>query len=149
MSVFRPGVTKKKLSGSAFSSGFTLFELLVTISIIGILLAIGVVSFTTAQRSGRDARRRADLTALRNALEEYKASSQLYPANCTDSTLISSVLPEGYPVDPQTGELYTSSCNTTQYCICAQLERTGSGNANASNCTDYTAGDYYCVQNLQ
>lgn len=55
--------------------GFTLIELLVVIAIIGILATIIVASFTSAQARGRDARRKADLDAVKKALELRKADS--------------------------------------------------------------------------
>lgn len=48
--------------------GFTLIELLVVIAIIGILAAFIVASFNTAQQKSRDARRKADLDAVKKAL---------------------------------------------------------------------------------
>lgn len=53
--------------------GFTLIELLVVIAIIGILATIIVASFTSAQQRSRDARRKADLDAVKKALELAKA----------------------------------------------------------------------------
>ena len=53
--------------------GFTLIELLVVIAIIGILATIIVASFTSAQQRGRDSRRKADLDAVKKALELAKA----------------------------------------------------------------------------
>lgn len=55
--------------------GFTLIELLVVISIIGILAAFIVASFTSAQAKSRDARRKADLDALKKSLELQKSDS--------------------------------------------------------------------------
>ncbi|MFZ1721320.1 MAG: type II secretion system protein, partial [Microgenomates group bacterium] len=59
---------KKVLGDSRFrtsrQSGFSLLELLVVISIIAILVAMGVAGFTTAQRKARDARRSGDLKAI-------------------------------------------------------------------------------------
>ena len=54
------------------SKGFTLIELLVVITIIGILATFIVASFTSAQRKGRDARRKNDLDAVKKALELVK-----------------------------------------------------------------------------
>ena len=51
--------------------GFTLIELLVVITIIGILIATATVSYTKAQQKGRDGRRKTDLKAIQQALENY------------------------------------------------------------------------------
>ena len=59
-------------------NGFSLLELLVVISIIGILIAISAVGFTTAQKRGRDARRRGDLKAWQDALEQTYAEHTNY-----------------------------------------------------------------------
>lgn len=133
-------------------SGFTLFELLVSISIIGILIALGTVSFTTAQQSGRDSRRRSDVTGIRNALEQYYAQNTAYPSVCSDAEVVD-VLPNGFPNDPKTGDPdygYEVTCSGDAYCVCALLEREGTGNSNVDDCTDFASnGDYFCAQNLQ
>lgn len=133
-------------------NGFTLLELLVTISIIGILMALATVSFTTAQRNGRDSRRRADVEGVRKALEQYQALNTQYPPDCSDLTDLETVLPNGLPRDPKNDApyVYYLTCSTTSYCMCAQLEQTGKGNANLNDCSDMAAGgDYFCAQNLQ
>ncbi len=63
----------KKSSPARKIFGFTLLELLVVISIIGILVAIGAASFSVAQRQGRDAKRRGDMKAVQNAMEQCRA----------------------------------------------------------------------------
>jgi prepilin-type N-terminal cleavage/methylation domain-containing protein len=136
-------------------SGFTLLELLVVISIIGILVALGTVSYTTAQQKARDAKRRGDLKAWSAALEQTNSAAvpPAYPAGCNPG----SNLPSGVPVDPKTGAAYsTAQCAATGYCLCAQLESGVGGNNNASTCggaaPSYTltgAGGYFCVVNQQ
>lgn len=59
--------------------GFSLIELLVVISIIGVLLATASVSWTNAQQKGRDGRRKADLRAIQQALELYINANGTYP----------------------------------------------------------------------
>lgn len=138
------------MSSRHFSRGFTLLELLVTISIIGILMALATVSFTTAQKNGRDSRRRADVENVRKALEQYYALNTQYPAVCDAASLVT-VLPNGLPTDPKNTApyQYVLACTTADYCICAALEQAGRGNASANDCSAMTAGDFYCAQNLQ
>lgn len=59
--------------------GFTLIEILVAITIIGILATIGLRSFTGAQTKSRDARRKSDLAAIQKALEVYYNDFGQYP----------------------------------------------------------------------
>lgn len=61
--------------------GFTLIELMVTVAIIAILVALGIGVFSRAQRNARDAVRRAALRGLKTALEIYKLESGNYPSS--------------------------------------------------------------------
>ncbi len=51
--------------------GFTVVELLITITIMGILLILAVVNLTSSQVNGRDSERKGDIEAISSNLESY------------------------------------------------------------------------------
>lgn len=135
------------------NKGFTLLELLVVIGIIGVLMALATVAYSTAQIGGRNARRKQDLIAIQNALEQYySVNSFKYPAaTCKDA---STYMKSAWPVDPNTAVDYAGvmACTTSSYCICATMEGSKGGNANATSCLSGTwvaNSSYFCVANLQ
>lgn len=100
--------------------GFTLIELLVTATIIIILTTIGLVSYSQALQGSRNARRKADLEIVRQALILYKADNGYYPdTNYAGLSSGGAALGTGYiaslPTDPKAGYLYTyaaGNCTT-------------------------------------
>ena len=60
---------------------FTLIELLIVISILGVLATIGLVAFRSAQFRGRDAQRKSDLKQISSALELYFSDYGRYPTS--------------------------------------------------------------------
>ncbi len=144
--------------------GFSLMELLIVIAIIAILVSVSVVSYSSAQKKGRDARRHTDLKALQNAWEQYYADNNAnYPATCgysvtpTPGVMSGTYLPGGMPYDPKSGptptpytSIVTPTCSTTSYCFCAGLE----GETNSkTDCAGAAAPSGYigldCVRSLQ
>ena len=59
--------------------GFTLVEILIVVTIIGILASIVLVGLGPFRGRGRDTRRIADLNQTQNALELYYTKYQRYP----------------------------------------------------------------------
>lgn len=59
--------------------GFTLVELMVAISIVAILSTVGMLMFSSAQESARDATRRGDIDNLANAISIYYAANKSLP----------------------------------------------------------------------
>ena len=59
--------------------GFTLMELLVVISVIAILIAVGITSYASINKRSRDARRKSDIEQVRSALELYRSAKGYYP----------------------------------------------------------------------
>ncbi len=107
--------------------GFTLIELLVVISIIGILVAVGVVSYTRAIQISRDAKRKTDLEQIRQALETYRSEIGAYPATSGWQTALSPTYITTMPTDPKGGsyDYKTTSTPATTYIVCASLELGG------------------------
>ena len=132
--------------------GFTLIELLITVSIIAVLTVVGVASFLNAQRKGRDARRKADLVAIQQSMENYFSNNNAYPAT---AAIAATAMANGIlPVDPSGVAYAASGVAATAYCYCtpAVLEVTGgTGNASNSTCTFATGATatYQCVKQQQ
>lgn len=133
--------------------GFTLLELLVVISIIGILIAVGTAAFTTAQKKGRDAKRVTDMKAIQSAFEQYFSENNTY-ATC--ATMASALSGGSLPTDPKNvaPNVYTCNGSTAGYCACTKLEGTSGANSTAASsgvtCSFSTSNPtYFCVQNLQ
>ncbi len=108
--------------------GFTLLELLVVIGIIAVLLGLGIVSYSTAQMKARDAKRRSDLHAFQNAMEQcYSINDFSYPTVTGDGT---DSISETCPADsntfsitsPTSGTVYSVTTSTSSYDITIPLE---------------------------
>lgn len=64
------------------SIGFTLIEVMVVVTIVGILSAVIFANFSKSSGVSRDAQRQADLRILQTAIELYKNENGRYPAGC-------------------------------------------------------------------
>jgi prepilin-type N-terminal cleavage/methylation domain-containing protein len=114
-------------------SAFTLIELLVVIAIIGILSGLIVISMNGSINSANDAKRKANIDAIRKALVIYGAlNGNVYPVEpgCTigggttpcnnlGSKLLE-LLPN-LPRDPVSGDYYTYASDGASYTIYAVL----------------------------
>ena len=135
---------KLDVSGQAMKKnfGFTLVELLVVISIIGILAAIALVSFTSSQKQARDTVRRSDTKQYQLSLENYaNRFGGLYPQRPDGSgvlawtTLCGDLGQTGCPQDPRyakdpsfvyqyqsSGTISDGTAAATAYVIWAKIE---------------------------
>lgn len=127
--------------------GFTLIELLVAITIIAILSLIGLSMYSSAQSAAKDAKRKKDIDAIANALEQkFDPVANTFPAP-NDS-----MFQNGLPKDPATQQDYSGypEDGALAYTICAKLDNNNgnSSDASGSKPSGQTA-TYYCKKNSQ
>ena len=82
------------------TSGFTLIELMIVITIILILLGIAAGNYTTSVHRAREAVLREDLQELRKAIDNYTLDKQAAPQSLDD--LVQAKYLHSVPVDPMT-----------------------------------------------
>jgi type II secretory pathway pseudopilin PulG len=132
----------KKISSKM---GYSLIELLVVATIIIVLMTIGMVSYRQSSRSGRNAKRKSDLEAVRQALVLYRNDNTEYPdpvaADDTNAAFeemlvtIVDYISFSSLTDPKSPTYdYTYGSNGLVFDLCATLE-TSSGT------------DSYCIDN--
>lgn len=68
-------------------SAFTLIELLIVITIIGILVGITLAISGGANQKAASDKIRAEVLAIANALEQYKIANDAYPSPGADSSV--------------------------------------------------------------
>ena len=64
--------------------GFTLIELIVVVTIIGILAGIALINVGTAQRKARETALRENLFQMRKAIDNFYADKQRYPSDLNE-----------------------------------------------------------------
>lgn len=88
------------MSTTRMSKGFTLIELMIVFTLIGILVGLAIPQYQTGIRRAREAALKADLTTMRTLINQYYTDKMEYPAS------LQSLVDEGYlreiPVDPIT-----------------------------------------------
>lgn len=108
-------------------SGYTLLELLVVIAVIAIIATVGIVSFSGTQKKARDTRRKADIDAITDALEQYYAlCGSVYPTPDVSGTKVPTSIVCGtqnimttVPTDPGTKVRYNMTGTATSFNVCA------------------------------
>jgi general secretion pathway protein G len=87
------------------ANGFTLIELMIVVSIIGILATLAVPSYQSSVVKAKEAALRQDLSTLRDVLDQHKADQGKYPPSL--SALVGAGYLRAIPKDPFTGTAST------------------------------------------
>ena len=132
--------------------GFTLIEILVTISIIGLLTMIGVTNFRVANQKARDGRRQGDLEQIKAALELYRTDEAEYPGGINAGDPIQSPTGTIYmnkvPTDPLSTQEYYFTSDGDTYTLCAALELDTSGACGGTSCGSGVTCNYQITSPL-
>lgn len=130
--------------GHVKKNGYTLLELIVVISIMALLIAGGVATYSALMKQSRDGRRKADLENIRSALEMYRSNTGSYPvalSTLTGPTIYLKSVPTD-PRSPTYSYYYTGS--SSDYTLGTYLETPGTDSC--GNCTigvcNYCMGPY-------
>jgi general secretion pathway protein G len=92
-------------------AGFTLVELVVVMSIIGILLMLAIPRYATSIRNAREAVLKEDLHVMRAAIDSYTMDKQKAPQSLDD--LVQDGYLKSIPEDPMTHSKDTWVTNTS------------------------------------
>lgn len=81
-------MVKKSTQSRAESAGFTLVELLIVISIIGVLSRFLFVNYAEVRIRGRDSQRKSELAEVKKSLRLFYNDYQTYPADNDSGDII-------------------------------------------------------------
>ncbi len=130
------------------TTGFTLVELMVVMSVVGILSSIVYANFSSSRAGARDEIRKSSLKSMQVAIELYKSQYGVYPPQgcvsavwagpgpqpaygCTADTYVTGLAPDfiaALPIDPRTentnghGFLYRSTGTDYKLMVLGSIE---------------------------
>jgi len=94
------------------SQGFTLIELLVVVAIIGILSAVGVVSYSGYKASAEKKQAEITLNSIYLAEQEYKSNNGEYLITTSQDKIVSDLFDGIDDLDGQAYTFKTTSADT-------------------------------------
>lgn len=127
------------------TKGFTLVEILVAVTILSILTAVGITTYGSMQERARDAKRKLDIEAISQAFEvNYNSKTGIYVTPAAEQ-----FANKLFPNPPRSGD-YKHALGTDNYSFiaCTKLEVGASTTAcdapDKSTCGLTTGNQCYC-----
>ncbi len=99
------GKKMKRVRGVKFEPGFTLIEILIVLSLIGILLGLAVPQYQMSMKRAREAVLKENLFIMRKMIDQYYQDKHKYPPSL--QALVEEHYLKAIPVDPITGSAET------------------------------------------
>jgi len=151
------------------SAGFTLVELLVSATIVGILVTLGAMNVRGSIIRGRNLDRKSVAEDAARAMEQYFADNNKYPAGVVDNlknagnAYLNPYLTKPLPlyVSPDvynngTDFVLETNAAGSSFCISAELENVANAGLNCATTTTQGTCNFsttntvrYCVQSRQ
>lgn len=137
------------------NTAFSFIEILVVVTIIGIIASVGMVTYTEFIKQSRDAKRKGDIENIRGAIEMYKSKNNTYPltveldlanqgsicdpspGDCDSGTYLQKL-----PKDPKSDYIYYYTSDGTTYVLGTYLEQGGTSDCGTNNCGVSTDCNY-------